>query len=380
MKVSEVIDKALRGELRWIDAAGILGVSDRQMRRWKQRVLADKAGGLQDRRQGRKPGNHVPEATARHIVELYQGQYEGFNVKHFHEELVSTYATTVSYSYVKRLLHETGCVRRHPKRGVYRRKRERKPMAGMLVHLDGSKHRWFESDDGTMQDLLVYLDDATGEIVAAQFVPEEATATVLSLLKELVRTRGTFGALYTDRASHFVCTPNAQEGPDRSKKTQVEQILDDLGIELICAFSPQARGRSERMWRTLQGRLPQELRRAHVTTYEQANAYLRQKFLKKFNAMFAVAPAVEGTAFLPVQRADLDAIVQLRYTRVVAKDHTVRFANRAFQLPKGSGFLAGRKVDVRVDLDGIVSIYLAKRLLATFAAKVDPNLSQLEAA
>jgi transposase len=367
MKVSEVIDKAIRGELRWLDAAAIVGVSDRQMRRWRARFERDGVDGLRDRRQGRRPGNRIAEGVAAQVLDLYRTRYEGFNVRHFWEQLEEL-GVQVSYSWTKALLHEVGYVRRHPKRGTYRRRRDRKPMVGMMLHLDGSKHRWFQSPDGAMQDLLVLLDDASSEIVDGMFVPEESTLTVLALLKRVAQARGTFASLYTDRASHFVFTPKAGQGPDRSKKTQVQRVLDDLGIELICAFSPQARGRSERLWRTLQGRLPLELEKAGITTYEAANAYFETRFRGPFNRRFGVKPAESETAFVPIARADLDQIFTLRFNRVVGSDNTVRLHNRVLQLPKvgEAATLARRAVAVRVALDGTVTVLLGTRRLASF--------------
>jgi transposase len=378
MKATEIVQKAIRGEIRWIDAAGILGVSARQMRRWKHRVEAHGPKGLEDARRGRPPGNRIAPEVCERVTTLYRSSYEGFNVKHFCEQLPE-HGIHVSYSWVKSLLHETGCRRRTEKRGTYRRKRDRRPATGMLLHLDGSKHHWFKSASGEMQDLLAVVDDATGEILAAHFAPEESTATSLYVLRETVEKYGTFVQLYTDRASHFVYTPKSGEGPDRSKKTQVERVLDDLGIELICAYSPQARGRSERMWRTLQGRLPQELKRAGISTYEAANAYFNQRFKATFNRTFRVKPQSEETSFVPVRKADLDKIFSLRFSRTVAKDNT--FHNRVLQLPKSKDFtLADRTMDVRIALNGIVTAYLGMRKIATFAEPINPNHSALEAA
>lgn len=375
MKRSEVIEKAMRKELRWLDAASILGVSDRQMRRWRLRYERDGVPGLLDHRHGHTPRNRIDDGTVAKVLELYRTRYEGFNVQHFWEQL-EEHGIDVSYSWTKRVLCDAGYVHRNPKRGKYRRRRDRKPLVGMMLHLDGSKHRWFESADGAMQDLLVLLDDASGEIIDGMFVPEEGARTVLALLKRTVADRGTFGSLYTDRASHFVVTMKAGQEPDRSRKTQVERILDELGIELICAFSPQARGRSERLWRTLQGRLPIELAKASITTYEGANAYLHARFVSRFNRRFRVEPAEVGSAFVPVAGADLERIFTLRFQRVVSSDHTVRFHNRVLQLPKTSEIatLARRAVEIRVALDGSLAVHLGPRLLASFPFQAGQTL------
>ncbi len=382
MKVSDVIKKAMEGEIRWLDAAHILGVSDRQMRRWKERYEANGADALRDHREGKVPKNRVPQATMARVLELYRGEYAGFNVQHFWEQL-GEYGIKVSYGWTKTLLHDAGLVRRGQKRKAYRRRREREPMVGMMLHLDGSKHRWFASEDGAMQDLVGFVDDATGEVLFPLFVPEESTRSVLGVLREVVEEHGTFGRLYTDRASHFVYTPKAGEGPDRTKKTQVERVLDELGIELVCAYSPQARGRSERMWRTLQGRLPNELSRLGITTYDAANAYLRGRFLRPFNKLFTVAAAIEGSAFVPIAGADLDRIFVFRFERTVGNDHTIRFNNRVLQLdkPKGHCPLQKRRVQLRVTLDGRINVYLGTRLLQSFVAEgIDLDDPALEAA
>jgi transposase len=374
---------ALRKEIRWLDAADILGISPRQMQRTKARYEAAGMEGLIDKRVGKAPVNRVPEGVAKTVLDLYRDRFKGFNVRHFHEQLPE-HGVNVSYTWTKILLTDAGLVVRKGTFKPYRRRREREPMRGMLVHLDGSKHRWFESPDNSLQDLLAFVDDATGEVLAARLVPEEGTRTVLALLRDLVEERGTFGRLYTDRASHFVFTPKAGHEPDRTKKSQVERVLDELGIELVCAFSPQARGRSERLWRTLQGRLPNELKVAGARTYDEANAYLTEKFLGRFNKKFAVPPAVtEETGFVPVARGDLDRIFTLRFERTVQLDHTIRFFNRLLQLdkPRGHSLLPRRTAQVRVSLDGRIHVYLGTRLLQTFEAlDIDLNDPALTAA
>jgi transposase len=382
MKVSEVIEKAMRKEILWVQAAQIIGWSPRTMHRWKKRFEDGGLGNLHDGREGKVPENRISDETLAKVLTLYRNEYAGFNVQHFWEQLAG-HDIAVSYTWTKAVLHSAGLVRRGVKRKAYRRRREREPMPGMMLHLDGSKHRWFPSEDGAMQDLLALVDDATGEVLFPQFVPEEGTRSVLGVLREVVQEHGTFGRLYTDRASHFVHTPRAGEAPDRTKKSQVERVLDELGIELVCGFSPQARGRSERMWRTLQGRLPKELERLKITSYAAANAYLRGRFLRPFNKRFAVAPAIEDSSFLPIAGADLDRIFALRFQRVVGNDHTIRFHNRVFQLdrPKGMTPLQKRAVELRLTLDGRLNVYVGSRLIQTFAAlDVDLDDPALEAA
>jgi len=372
MKVQEVILKAMSGEIKWYQAAQILGISDRQMRRLKKRYELHGYDGLFDRRRHLPSPRRIPFDTAVKVLRLYREEYFDFNVRHFHEELVERHGISVSYTWTKLLLQEAGLVAKAKKRGQYRRRRERRPLPGMLLHLDGSEHCWFSHREDERQCLLSVIDDATSECLAAKFVSQEATRPILEVLKEVVATRGTFIALYTDRAGHFVFTPKAGGVPDRSKKTQVEQVLDELGIELIVAFSPEARGRGERAFGTMQGRLVPELRKAGITTYEDANRYLQEVFIPKYNRLFKVEAGESGTAFIPVVGGDLSRIFSLRHERSVYRDNTVHFDNRVLQLPKldGVATLAKRKVLVREHLDGTIEIFSGKRLIASFVPPI----------
>lgn len=368
MKIQEIILRAMSGQIKWCQAAQIIGISGRQMRRWKRRYDEHGYDGLYDRRKNLPSPKKIPMETAEKILRLYREHYFDFNMRHFHQEITEKHAISVSYSWTRGLLQGAGLVLKSKKRGQYRRRRERRPMTGMLLHLDGSFHRWFEHPQDERQTLLSVIDDATSKCLGAVFVPQEATRPILGLLMHIVRRHGTFISLYTDRAGHFVYTPKAGEPPDRSKKTQIEMVLDELGIELIVARSPQARGRSERAFGTMQGRLVPELRRAGIVSYEQANRYLQQVFIPKYNRYFGVAPSEVGTAFMPVVGANLNRIFALRYERTVNKDNTVQFEGMVFQLPKlkGVSTLARRKVEVREHLDGKWEVLSGKRLVARF--------------
>jgi len=368
MKRQEIILRAMSGELKWYQAAEILGISDRQMRRLKHRYEEYGYDGLFDRRKKVPSPKRIPMEVAEKVLRLYRDEYQGFNVRHFHEELQSEHGIKVSYTWTKLLLQGAGLVPKEKKRGRYRRRRERKPLPGMMLHLDGSPHHWFDHPTDEFQTLIAILDDATSQCLWAKFFPSEGTHEVLEGIKHVVKQHGTFISLYVDRASHFVYTPKAGGPPDRSVKTQVAQILEELGIELIAAMSPEARGRSERNWRTMQGRLPQELRRAGVNSYDAANRYLETVFLGKFNTRFSVKAKEDGTAFIPVVGVNLNRIFALRYERTVNKDNTVSFENQTLQLPKVHGIstLSGRKVEVRRHLDGTLEVLLGKRLVASF--------------
>src|SRR5229473_5730849 len=263
MKVQDVMLQAMAKKITWWQAAEILGISDRHMRRWRERYEEEGYNGLFDRRRGKPSSRRVPVTTVERVFALYREKYFDLSVQHFHEKLRAEHGIELSYSWVKQALQGAGLVARGRKRGQHRRRRERRPLPGMLLHIDGSRHRWFQ--DGRWYDLIVILDDATGQIYYAQLVQEESTRTVMVALREVIETQGLFCALYSDRGSHFFVTPKAGEPVDKHRLTQVGRALKELGVQMIPAYSPQARGRSERNFGTWQGRLPQELRLAGIT-------------------------------------------------------------------------------------------------------------------
>src|SRR5271157_2577301 len=271
MKVQEVILRALAKKITWWQAAEIIGISDRQMRRWRERYEQVGFRGLFDRRRGKPSPKRVPVATLERVLELYRDRYFDLNVRHFHEKLRDEHQIELSYSWVKGVLQGAGLIGRGRKRGKHRQRRPRRPLPGMLLHIDGSEHGWFQ--DERWYDLLVILDDASSEIYYAQLVEEESTTTVLQGLREVIERQGIFCALYSDRGSHFWLTPKVGGKVDPHRLTQVGRALRELGVQMIPAYSPQARGRSERNFGTWQGRLPQELRLQGITTVEAANRF-----------------------------------------------------------------------------------------------------------
>jgi transposase len=351
MKLQEVILRALAKRITWSQAAEIIGITDRQMRRWKERYEEFGYDGLFDRRLGKPSPKRVPLATVEEVLHLYQESYGDFNVRHFHEKLREKHQLRLSYTWVKRALQSAGLVKKSRKRGVHRRRRPRRPLPGLLLHLDGSSHAWFQ--DHRRYDLLVILDDATGEIYYAQLVEEESTATVMTALREVIERKGAFCALYSDRASHFFRTPKAGQPVDRQRPTQVGRALAELGIQMIPAYSPQARGRSERNFGTWQGRLPQELRLQGIQSVAGANEFLRENYIDEFNRHFAVAATQPGHAFLPVRGKHLDRIFSLQHERVVNQDNTVHIGPGLLQIEKNHwrATLAGCRVTVYEHLD-----------------------------
>ena len=264
MKVQEVILKAMAGSLKWWEAAEIIGVSDRTMRRWRERYQEVGYDGLYDRRKHRPSPKRVPLKTAEAVLQLYREKYFDFNVRHFHEKLTEEHGVQLSYTWVKAALQGAGLVKKQRRRGTHRRRRPRRPLPGMLLHIDASKHAWF--GDGRYYDLITILDDATSEIYYAQLVEEEGTRTLMPAVREVIEERGIFCALYSDRASHFFVTPKAGGKVNENQVTQLGRALKEVGTQMIPAYSPQARGRMERSYRTWQGRLPQELRLRKITT------------------------------------------------------------------------------------------------------------------
>ncbi len=374
MKLQDVMLRAMAKRITWYQGAEILGISCRQMQRWKTRFEHEGYEGLFDRRRGIPSPKRVPLETVETVLRLYQEQYFDFNVQHFHEKLKAEHQIELSYTWVKQALQGAGLVKSKRKRGKHRKRRARRPLPGMLLHIDASKHQWF--CDHRWYDLLVIMDDATSEIYYAQLVEEESTRTVLAGLREVIERQGVFCALYSDRASHFFLTPKADEPVDHTRLTQVGRALRQLGIQMIPAYSPQARGRSERGFGTWQGRLPQELRLRKITTVDAANQFLRAEYIKEFNLKFSVKAGQRGTAFVPVRRPDLDLVFSLQHERVVARDNTVSFANRSWQLERSKlrATLAGCRVTVHEHLDQKISITFGPHLVGRYTADGQPAM------
>jgi transposase len=368
MKLQDVILKAMAKKITWMEAAEIAGVTDRTMRRMRERYQEFGYTGLFDQRRGKRSIHRVPMDRAEEVLRLYREVYFDLNIRHFHEKLRDEHEITLSYTWVQQALQGAGLVAKRRKRGPHRRRRPRRPLPGMLLHIDGSKHRWLQ--DGQWHDLIVILDDATSEIYYAQLVDEESTRTVMVGLRQVIETQGLFCALYSDRGSHFFVTMKAGEKVDKTRLTQLGRALKELGVQMIPAYSPQARGRSERSFGTWQGRLPQELRLAKITTVEAANEFLRERYIAEFNAHFAVVAEEKGTAFRRCSRKDLDWVFTIQTERVVAKDNTVAIAARSWQLDKTRfrHTLAGSTVTIHEHLDGTVSVRFGPHVVGRFTA------------
>jgi transposase len=366
MKVQDVLLKAMAKKITWWAAAEIVGVCDRTMRRWRDRMEAGGYAGLADRRKGKPSAQRIPLATVEEVLRLYREEYFDLNIRHFHEKLEDKHKIHLSYTWVQKALQGAGLVAKRHKRGPHRRRRPRRPLPGMLLHIDGSKHQWFNDD--RWHDLIVILDDATSEIYYAQLVEEESTRTVMAGLRDVVENQGLFCALYSDRGSHFFVTMKEGDKVDKHRPTQVGRAMKELGVQMIAAYSPQARGRSERSFGTWQGRLPQELRLAGITTVDGANAFLRERYIGEFNVKFSVAAAEKGTAFRRTSRSDLNWIFTVQTERVVAKDNTVAIGNRSWQIDKTRfrNTLAGSTVTIHEHLNETVSIRFGPHVVGRY--------------
>jgi transposase len=369
MKFVRILNRWEGKELSQAEAAEILGVTERTFRRWQRRYDEDGEAGLLDRRLGKPSPRRVPEDWVHRVAQLYRDLYQEFSAKHFHEHLVAEHNFPFSYSWTKTFLHEHQLLPVAPSKGAHRKKRPRRPLPGMLLHQDGSTHPWIPAIDGRF-DLIVTMDDATSEIYSAFLVEQEGTMSSFVALREVVARHGLFCALYTDRGSHYFLTPDAGGAIDEDAPTQVGRALAQLGIEHIAAYSPEARGRSERMFGTLQDRLPKELRLAGITTLAAANRFIAEVYLPQHNARFAVPALQPGTAFVPADSGAWHDVLCIQDERVVANDNTVRYGKLFLQLPQSPLRAHFVKVRVRVHRypDDTLAIFHGPRRLARYSA------------
>src|ERR1700747_251583 len=372
MKIQEVILRAMAKKITWWQAAEILGFSDRHVRRIRERYQEFGYESMFDKRRGQPSPKRVPVATVEKVLALYREKYFDLNVRHFHEKLREQHAMDLSYTWVKSALQGAGLVARQRQRGVHRKRRSRRPLPGMLLHIDGSRHQWFQ--DERWSDLIVILDDATSEIYYAQLTEEESTLTVMAGLKAVIESKGVFCALYSDRGSHFWLTPKAGGKIDTHRLTQVGRALRELGVQMIPAYSPQARGRSERNFGTWQGRLPQELRLRGIRSLAAANRFLREHYMAEFNRRFQVPAAQRGSAFVRRSSRDLDLIFALQFQRTVNRDNTVSIQNLCLQIERvcWRATLAGCTVMVHQHLDGTFTITHGPQRLGHYSGEGVP--------
>ena len=356
------------------EAAELLNMSVSTFYRMRRRYEEEGPEGLADRRLGKVSARRAPVDEVMRVLNLFETRYFDFTVKHFHEKLLD-HGISRSYTWTKKVLQRSGLVRKAPRRGAHRRKRARRPLPGMMLHQDGSSHEWIR---GCLWDLIVTMDDATSDVYSGFFVEEEGTMSSFIGLREVMEEYGLFCALYTDRGSHYFYTPEAGGKVDKTKLTQVGRALQQLGIEHIAAYSPQARGRSERMFETLQNRLPQELRVAGITSMEEANRFLKEVYWPRHNQRFAVGPEEQGTAFTLWVGDGLEDILSVQENRTVNNDNTVRYKGRVLQIPEDRHRYHYVKAKVRVHEypDGTLAVFHGPRKLAHYEPDgdlVDPK-------
>ncbi len=368
-KFGDVLRRWNGGDLSMFEAGELLGMSERQFRRYRDRYEEAGDDGLRDRRLGKLSTRRVPAEAIEEMLELYRNRYLGWNVKHFHEHLVRDHHFSWGYTFIKTQLHAEGLVERAKRRGAHRRKRERKPCEGMMLHQDGSRHAWLE--DQPPLDLIVTMDDATSAIYSAFLVEEEGTASSFRGLMETFCAQGLPSSLYTDRGSHYFVTLKAGDAVDKSRLTQVGRALARLGVEHIPAYSPEARGRSERMFSTLQDRLTKELKMAGVSNVETANRYIADIYLQAHNIRFAKPAALAESAFVAADPAQLAEILCIEEERVVARDNTVAFGRLKLQLPPSPWrhHFVKANVKVRQYPDGSLAIFHGPRCIARYTAE-----------
>ena len=373
LRFEEALERYRKRRLSADEAGELLGMSGRNFRRLTVRYEEDGVEGLRDGRLGKPSPKRASAVELSRMQRLYQERYRDLNVKHFHEHLVEHHGYKLGYTVTRLSLQSAGLVGKATARGKHRRRRERRPLPGMLLFQDGSPHRWIAGLDREL-DLIVTLDDATGPIYSAFLVEEEGTMSSFLGLQETIGAHGLFGAFYTDRGSHYFHTPAAGGKVDKTRPTQVGRALAQLGITHIPSYSPEARGRMERVFGTLQGRLPQELRLAEVTTVEAANRFLRERFVPRHNARFAVPAAEEGTAFLAYAGRPLEDVLCVQEDRQVGRDNCVRWNGRSLQIPPQRHRHHYVKATVRVHEypDGRLAIFDGPRCLVRFDAKGAP--------
>ena len=363
---TRVYDRWERRELTQAEAAEILGKSERQFRRYAERYEEQGLDGLRDLRLNRPSGNATPEAVVDAILALYRRDCMGWNVRHFHRHLTKRHGYTLSYSTVKNRLQAADLVRPERRPGGHRRKRERRPCVGMMLHQDGSRHPWLEGQPAL--DLIVTMDDATNEIYSAFLVEEEGTMSTFRALLEVFEARGLPSSLYTDRGSHYFFTAEAGGPVDKAQKTQVGRALAHLGVEHIAAYSPQARGRSERMFGTLQDCLVNELKLAGIRDIETANRWITDVYLPDHNDAFADEPALPDSGFVAVERDRLVETLCIEETRTVGRDNTIAWDGRRLQIPESPlrRHFVGATVKVHHYPDGTIGVLHGPRVIARF--------------
>jgi hypothetical protein len=382
MRFQEAYDGWIGGRLTQAEAALLLGQCERSFRRHVEHYKADGLEGLLDKRLSQISKRRASQAEIDGVVQTYKSGFAGWNVAHFHSKYKAELKGARSYSWVKTVLQGAGLAKKAKSRGKHRIKRERAPLPGMMLHQDASTHRWVAH---AVWDLVVTMDDADGEHTSMFFCDQEGTASSFHGLGQTIARYGLFASLYCDRGSHYFTTPQAGGKVDRQQLTEVGRALKQLGIEHIAAYSPEARGRSERAFQTHQGRLPQELARAGITDMDSANRYLEQVYRANHNREFCVDSTLPGTAYVPFLSGSLPDILCEQHERTVGNDNCVSFEGLSLQLPADQlrHHYVRTRVRVHRYVDGTLGVLHGPRKLAGYDAKgnsITPSKEGLRAA
>lgn len=367
----DVVERIERGEMTIAEGATALGISTRQMKRVRKRVAKQGAAGAVHGNKGRSPKHRLATLVRTRIVQLRRERYRGFNDQHFTEKLLEVEGFKVSRSSVRRILREAHVGPVRGRRALkHRKRRDRRPQAGQMILWDGSRHDWLEGR-GPRLCLMAAIDDATGELLpGGHFVEQECTVGYLRVLRELVRGKGVPLVAYMDRHSTLKRNDRGwtldEQLAGRREPTQVKRALDDLGIRVLYALSPQAKGRVERLWGTLQDRLVSELRLEGACTADDANRVLAS-YRPSHNKRFAIPAQEAHRAWRPSPGDDaLDSICALQCVRIVANNNTVRIRRVVIDVPRKSRGRSYAKayVVVRHLLDGRYRVFYGNELIA----------------
>ena len=366
-RFEDIYDRYTQDELSCEGAADLLGCSVRSFYRLRGRYEEEGLAGLRDKRVGKASPHRAADEEVELVTRLYKERYRDFSVKHFHEYLFRDHAVTRSYSWTKNVLTRVGLIKPSKRGGPHRLRRPRSPMAGMMIHQDGSTHQWVE---GQMWDLIVTMDDATSEIYSAFFVDEEGTDSSFRGISDVIEKHGIFCSFYTDRGGHYFYTPKAGGKIDKTKLTQVGRALKQLNIKHIPAYSPQARGRSERMFGTLQGRLPQEFVLHGIETMAQANRYMKEIYIPRHNKNFTVEPESARSAFSPIVGMDISKILCIQRERTVRNDNTVSYQGKVLQIKANEyrHHFVKAKVQINQYPDGSMALFYGSLCIGEYQA------------
>jgi len=367
MKFDDIYRLKTESKISVEEGARLLGIHERTLRRWVCRYEEEGEVGLLDRRLRRKANNAATDEEIVDVVELYRRKYSGFNMSHFYDKYRELEGGGRSYNWVRNCLQTCGIKEKQKKTGCHRQKRERKPFVGMMLHQDGSQHYWIEDEQW---DLIVTMDDANNEIYSAFFVEEEGTFSSFEGVKEVIEKKGIFCSLYVDRGTHYFITEKAGQSVSKTHITQFGRAMKQIGIELIAAYSPEARGRSERVFKTLQDRLPKELKLEGITTMKKANEYLKKTFIPSYNKRFCVKPIESDSAFIEwkTNHISIDDVLCIQEERTVKNDNTINYKGKILQIQKDKHRYNYNKAKVHVHeyVNKDIAIFYGHRKLGVY--------------